>query len=536
MVARGVSAPPAVIRHTPFTDDDGFDLRRIIPAWIISGVIHVVLLSFFLLITYSATAALPDMVENVGESHIEGDEAFRDKNLTNENIGNDPDLPTGYNVERLADVNVPGLSAMNDNIGVLGEPPEAPPMNVAPPPGFGGAGQGGSLDANRDGNGNPIGTPGGMAGRLLLPGGPGGRSGATRERMLKEGGGNTASEAAVALGLKWIARHQATDGHWGLHDFMAANKCTCGEPGVAGHDMAGTAFALLPLLGAGETHMAANKNNIHAKTVGKGLDWMCAHMGADGHMGDGYTQGIATIVLCEAYGLTADPRLRPFAQRAVNKIVDWQAADGGFRYSPKQAGDLSVAGWHIQALKSAQMAGLNVPNATLAGVNEFLQKVSANDGSRYGYMDGQGGNNQRLSAVGLLCRQYLGWGPRTPGLVKGVADLQRVPPGPNPKDIYYFYYATQVMHHMSSVQPEAWDKWNVPMRDMLIKAQDHGGDKDHRDQKGSWSPASDALEKPLGRLGYTSLVLLTLEVYYRHLPLYRREMCTGKDPAVKNGL
>jgi hypothetical protein len=27
----------------------------------------------------------------------------------------------------------------------------------------------------------------------------------------------------------------------------------------------------------------------------------------------------------------------------------------------------------------------------------------------------------------------------------------------------------------------------------------------------------------------TSLSLLTLEVYYRHLPLYRRDLATGKE-------
>src|SRR5262249_6441135 len=182
-----------------------------------------------------------------------------------------------------------------------------------------------------------------------------------------------------------------------------------------------------------------------------------------------------------AYGLTADPNLKPFAQRAVNKIVDWQGNDGGFRYGPKQDGDLSVAGWHVQALKSAQMAGLNVPRATIEGVDRFLTKTSAEEGSRYGYTDGQNGGNYRLSAVGLLCRQYMGWGPRTRGLTMGVEKMQKLPPGPNPRDIYYFYYATQVMHHMASVMPEAWDKWNVPMRDMLIKNQDNGGVADHRD-------------------------------------------------------
>jgi hypothetical protein len=285
------------------------------------------------------------------------------------------------------------------------------------------------------------------------------------------------------------------------------------------------------MLAAGETHRAVGKNNLYAKNVEKGLQWLVSKQAADGQLGDGYSHPIATIVLCEAYGLTSDPALKPAAQKAVNKIVDWQAPDGGFRYAPKQPGDTSVAGWHIQALKSAQMAGLSVPQATMTGVTQFLDKMQSDEGSSYGYT-GPDANNYRLRAVGLLARQYMGWGPRSIGLTKGVAALQKMPPGPNPKDIYYFYYATQVMHHMGAVNPEAWDKWNQPMRDMLINSQDKGATPDKRDQKGSWDPTGDALAPQMGRLCYTSLCLLTLEVYYRHLPLYRRELGAQKDAAI----
>src|SRR5882724_10142599 len=40
-----------------------------------------------------------------------------------------------------------------------------------------------------------------------------------RERAVMEGGGNFASEAAVAAGLKWLALHQCEDGHWSLDKF-----------------------------------------------------------------------------------------------------------------------------------------------------------------------------------------------------------------------------------------------------------------------------------------------------------------------------
>jgi hypothetical protein len=92
--------------------------------------------------------------------------------------------------------------------------------------------------------------------------------------------------------------------------------------------------------------------------------------------------------------------------------------------------------------------------------------------------------------------------------------------------MYYYYYATQVMHHMGG---EQWNAWNPKMRDMLIATQDRGQDTKHPHQMGSWSPAGDAQGPQGGRLMQTSLSLLTLEVYYRHLPLYRRDTVTKKD-------
>ena len=59
----------------------------------------------------------------------------------------------------------------------------------------------------------------------LLPGGVGTRVSAELcEKAIREGGGNFASEAAVAAGLKWLALHQCDDGHWSLDKFP-----TCGS-------------------------------------------------------------------------------------------------------------------------------------------------------------------------------------------------------------------------------------------------------------------------------------------------------------------
>jgi hypothetical protein len=142
---------------------------------------------------------------------------------------------------------------------------------------------------------------------------------------------------------------------------------------------------------------------------------------------------------------------------------------------------------------------------------------SVNDPGTEGYGYTGPGPTPTRSAVGLLCRQYLqNWGPNNPRMFKGVDNhLKPTPPG-RTKNIYYYYYATQVMHHFGG---ESWKNWNDPMRDLLVKTQE----KSPPALDGSWSPAGDAHGGPGGRLMVTSLSLLTLEVYYRHLPLYYRD-------------
>jgi hypothetical protein len=348
---------------------------------------------------------------------------------------------------------------------------------------------------------------------VLTPGSLGGRSGAAREELLRQGGGNRESEAAVAAGLTWLVQHQALDGHWSLDAFHTHARCNCTGFGQR-NDTAGTALALLPLLGAGETH----RKGPHSRSVQRGLNYLLARQKRDGDFGEGmYAQGLATIALCEAYALTTDPVLKGPAQRAINFIVQAQHEGGGWRYVPRQPGDTSVTGWQVMALKTGQLAGLTVPKETFKDVSRFLNSVASPDDSGYGYMGP--GPTPTLTAVGLLCRMLLGAGPREASLLKGVERLKDSPPDRMRNSSYYCYYATQVMHHLGG---EVWEDWNPKMRDLLIETQDKGTDARHPHQKGSWSPTGDMHAGQGGRLMTTSFALLTLEVYYRHVPLYAR--------------
>jgi len=312
-------------------------------------------------------------------------------------------------------------------------------------------------------------------------------------------------------------------------------SCAPSARGCAGkgmsNDIAGTAFGLLPFLGAGQTHQPPKEKPPveYHKTVRAGIDFLLSRQNADGDFGGGmYAQGLAAIAICEAYALTADAKLKPHAQRALDFIRTAQHDGGGWRYKPKEAGDTSVVGWQVMALKSGQLAGLNVPKEPLDGAGKFLDSVMTSDGSGYKYTEGTPAS-PTITAVGLLCRQYLGWTYKNPKLLAGVNTLKNSPPGAL-NSIYYYYYATQVMHHM---QGDIWDAWNPKMRDSLIAKQDKGTDAKHAHQKGSWSPVNDANGPQGGRLMVTSLSILTLEVYYRHLPLYRRDLGVMKEMEAK---
>jgi hypothetical protein len=337
-----------------------------------------------------------------------------------------------------------------------------------------------------------------------------------RVLLLREGGGNKRSEEAVELGLHWLARHQSTTGKWSNDKFQLVNKCGCSEPGEE-HDIAGTAFGMLPFLGAGETHLRGR----HSKNVQLGLSFLLRSQKPDGNgkfSDNAYENAMATLVVCELYGMSKDKSLLPSAQAACNFIVSAQDANSGsWGYSPGTKGDTSVSGWQFVALKAGYFAGLSVPSETFTRFGSYLDQVADPNGLGYGY--NVPGTGRATSATGLLCREYLGWGPRHPIMVKGVKQLM-LPESFVTKDrpsFYFLYYGTQLMHHVGG---DSWTAWNTKVRDLLIDLQDKGEVPNLQHQKGSWSPTGDDWAKPGGRMMSTSLSLLILESYYHSIPLY----------------
>ena len=518
---------PVVIRQSSVAGrgNNGTQLRVLLPACLLSALVHGGLLVALLFLPSTGTADAGAGTKEVTVIETKVDEPAKTADLENDELGLNPDVPTNYYVDRIEKVSVPGPVKTEESVGIPGAP-DGPPVTLPPPAGIGGnIGHGAGVDSLTAGKGAMVGLAGGMGGFHYMPGGFAGRSGATRQKLVEEGGGNAASEAAVASGLIWIVRHQAYDGHWSLNHFDQAGHCNCGGHGV-NNDIAGTAFGLLPLLAAGQDHTkGGQKGAIYAKNVERGLKYLLLKQNQEGDFAGGqyemYAHSLATIAVCEAYGMSGNPMLRGPAQRSVNFIAKAQSGQGGWTYTaPCNGVDTSVGGWALMALKSGQLAGLDVPPKSIIGAGRWLDSVASADGGSYGYRS-PGDIKTSMTAVGLLCREYLGWGPNNPTLAKGIEGLLQERPPNSLDDMYYYYYATQAMHHFGG-QP--WKTWNPKMRDLLINAQDKGTDAKHVHQRGSWEPRIGGNSGAGGRLMMTSLSILTLEVYYRHLPLYQRNL------------
>ena len=357
-----------------------------------------------------------------------------------------------------------------------------------------------------------------------------GRDPRLRGDIVRREGGTDRTERAVALGLKWLAEHQEPTGAWSLDRFHQTGRCNgeCENPGLRSNTAA-TALGLLPFLGAGHTQHGGEYQQVVRRGLDQLLDWQRTD-GSFEHIGGGnmYAHGLATIALCEAYALTRERKLRDPAQRAIDFIVAAQHKGGGWRYSPGESGDLSVVGWQLMALRSAQNAYLTVPEQTLERGKKFLDTVqTSTKRATFSYMP-SGGPTLTMTAEGLLSRLYNGSSPTEPALLAG-ADylLDDHLPTVDDVNMYYWYYGTQAMHHLGG---ERWTRWNNRMREVLVDLQVDSGHA-----AGSWTPGGHH-DGAGGRLYTTALAVCTLEVYYRHMPLYRSYAAPKPTPpATKPG-
>ncbi len=336
-----------------------------------------------------------------------------------------------------------------------------------------------------------------------------------RPEILKEMGGSAETEHAVALALDWLARHQGNDGGWnGNHYDEGCGACP-GEQRVK-CDVALTGLSLLCFLAA--DHSPGRPGRYRA-VAERGVEWLLARQAPDGSVLEDesmYSHGIAVIALSEAYAMTRDERLRAPIESGVRFIHDARNLyTGGWRYRPGQVGDTSVLGWQVMALTSARRAGIEVPEASFDTARQWLEVVhrSSRPG-QYAYQP-QREVTPAMTAEGLFASQLLGAprdGPRTAGSIAFILDNE--PAWQPDANTYYWDYATlSLFNHQG---PE-WDRWNEAIKELLVSRQRADGPAAGSfDPDGRWAGVA-------GRVYQTAIATLTLEVYYRYLPLFAEE-------------
>jgi hypothetical protein len=479
-------------------DDDagpsiGTSLLKQTPAWAVSMLVHIVaLLAMALIVTEPPKK---EAAVSIVSSAPEAEENFEE---FEEEMPQDTPVET---TDPVADVAVTTDVVVESTVVSDAADVDAAPLAVE-------LSDFGDVTAPASDMLSTIGAVGGTGG------GYGGRKNAGQLAMT--GGGGKDTEDAVDRALKWFIAHQMPDGGWSFDIKQCPScqgKCSHSGEGKRQDRCAATAMALLPFFGRGYTH----KEGPYKAQLEAGIAFLAGlAMKGEGNAskaggGGVYSQGLAGICLSESYAMTQDGRLQMPAQYVLNYIMDWQdPAGGGWGYGFKTAGDTSIVGWQLMALKSGNMAYLEVNPATIKNAIKFLDSVEEDSGAYYGYRTP--GKGPGTTAVGLLCRMYLGWKKDNPALQRGVEFLAKT--GPKP-DLYYSYYGTQIMHH---IEGDVWQAWNTKMKKMLLDAQAKEGH-----EAGSWYTGVEGGHGAhvAGRLYCTSLATMILEVYYRHLPIYR---------------
>ena len=372
----------------------------------------------------------------------------------------------------------------------------------------------------------PLVAGGGSTGSDLLvrlPSG-GGLSRRTPEGRLEYGekyGATRESEQAVEAALAWLAAHQRSNGSWSFNLDLAPCNGACRHTKKKGTDSptpvtGATGLALLAFLGAGHTH---HHEGPYQETVRRGIYFLRdiageAGAGLDWQQGSMYGHRIALMALSETLTMSSreqagDADLHRLVSRGASFTCNGQHENGSWGYVPGSPGDMTVSAWQVLSLVAAKKNRVDIHTNTLSSAKAFVLSTCKDRDFWFGYKGPPG--EETTTAIGLALMLYLGQSTEYTPFYNALTDL--ADRGPKFQNVYHDYYATLALHHS---RHHAWDQWNRKLRDHLVRTQ---AKKGH--EAGSWHFA-DPWGDIGGRLYTTAMCAMTLEVYYRYMPLYEK--------------
>jgi ElaB/YqjD/DUF883 family membrane-anchored ribosome-binding protein len=356
-----------------------------------------------------------------------------------------------------------------------------------------------------------------------------------------KGGGTPETEDAVLAALRWLARHQSSDGSWGVTAYTG--QCSrigrtggCSpNPGHADFDAGVTGLSILAFLGGGYSHLSKDTHDgiCFGDVVRKGMQWMMSNQDYEGCIGSRqsqkymYNHTICALAMTEAYGLTGSNLFKDQAQMSLDFTVAAQNPGKGWRYSYKCGdNDSSVTGWAVMVLKSAELSGLSFPISGYQGTRAWYDEVTEKSYGRVGYnakntgkvfipgMNEHYNHHETLTSIAVMARIFMDKTKSDRRISSGVELLLRDKPRweGNAIDFYYWYYASLALFQYDGPWGPKWRSWNDEMKNALVNNQVRG---DAKCKDGCWEPVGRWCCEG-GRVYATAINALTLEVYYRY--------------------
>ena len=341
---------------------------------------------------------------------------------------------------------------------------------------------------------------------------------ADRLQRLQESGGTPECDTAVIKALRFLNKTQNNDGSW-----------TSQQP------VGMTGLALLAYLGHCETAQSEEfgeavlaaitylvdvsmKNNGKLASDFKNEHWCYEHAIATYALGE-------ALILTRAFGENI-AQLEEAVLASGQFLINSQHTGGGWDYGysedSQRGGDLSIVGWHLQALKACKQSGLEFKNLrscakkALAYV-EFCQLDSGAMGYSGPVINGER-DGTSLAAVGALSTQIWDASSRVATKACRFIDQEmKFDWNTADSDLYGHYYASQAMINHGG---EEWKRYNqLFISQVLPNQSDDGSFKPVAKGGKVNAPGSSFAGNNTFATHYrTCLSTLMLEVYYRFLP------------------
>lgn len=239
-----------------------------------------------------------------------------------------------------------------------------------------------------------------------------------------------------------------------------------------------------------------------------------------GGSGPMYAHNIATLFLSEVSGMVDPERQSKIAQvlpGALKVILEAQQVEkreqhqGGWRYHPgSRDSDTSCSGWALMALRSAKLNGAAVPAKSIDDAVAYLRRHQDVKTGTFGYMK-TSDHALSLTGMGLLGLELSGLhgSPESKAAADYVMKTFRNVTE-NKYVTYANYYNAQAMFQMGG---RYWEEFAPWLYSTYLEKQRPDG---------SWD------SRVGGRIYGTSMMVLTMTVPWRQLPIYQRDETVGE--------